>query len=370
MTEFTRYLYLKEEVEVAMLMSLLHGDKERALFWAYELYYSGLVDGLLLSLWRIYYEFYAMLNPALETYLKKKQTEIASKEETGHFVGIFVHNLLIRKYTLDVFMLREVSVNIELDEADAKLSLEERFSNNNYEAIAHAMFDACTSVEDCEPIVAVATTYFKSQGIKNPKLLKDLRVEGLHPAIVLMSRIMHYYADLNKNKNNIKMGKNLYLVVEPEEMNAYKTIKAKYDLSPNKILQKAVIYSPIDHGYNYVHLFRNDYTRSATILDDYRSNWLYYAAKSTPIWKERLAEYGGQVDEETGWIRWGDDDGEELFYEAYGYDPEEQPVEVFYRNIPPMEPSKNITWRAFYNKLADSRPRLYTPHPDILEALE
>jgi len=36
-----------------------------------------------------------------------------------------------------------------------------------------------------------------------------------------------------------------------------------------------------------------------------------------------------------------------------------------------VEPSKNITWRAFYNKHADdSRPRLYTPHPDILEALE
>ena len=370
MTEFTRYLYLKEEVEVAMLMSLLHGDKERALFWAYELYYSGLVDGLLLSLWRIYYEFYAMLNPALETYLKKKQKESASKEDTGYFVGIFVHNLLIRKYTLDVFMLREVSVNVELDEDDAKLSLEQRFANNNYEAIAHAMFDACTSVEDCEPIVAVATTYFQSQGIKNPKLLKDLRTEGLHPAIVLMSRIMHYYADLNKNKNNIKMGKNLYLVVEPEEMNAYKTIEANASLSSNKILQKAVIYSPIDHGYNYAGLFRIDYTRAPTILDDYRSNWLYCAAKNTPIWQERLAEYGGQIDEETQQIRWGDDDGEELFYEAYGYDPEEQPVELLCRNIPPVEPSKNITWRAFYNKHADSRPRLYTPHPDILEALE
>ena len=119
-----------------------------------------------------------------------------------------------------------------------------------------------------------------------------------------------------------------------------------------------------------MHLFRNDYVRAPTILDDYRSNWLYYAAKSTPIWQERLAEYGGQVDEETGWIRWGDDDGLELFYEAYGYDPEEQPAELLYRNIPPTEPSKNITWRAFYNKLADSRPRLYTPHPDILEALE
>jgi hypothetical protein len=97
---------------------------------------------------------------------------------------------------------------------------------------------------------------------------------------------------------------------------------------------------------------------------------LYYAAKSTPIWRERLTEHGGQVDEEYGWIRWSDDDGEELFYYAYGYDPEEQPVELLWRNIPPTEPSKNITWRAFYNKHADSRPRLYTPHPDILEALE
>jgi hypothetical protein len=163
---------------------------------------------------------------------------------------------------------------------------------------------------------------------------------------------MHYYADLNKNKNNIKMGKNLYLVVEPEEMNAYKTIEVNSGLSPDKILQKAVIYSPVDHGYNYSVLFRNDYVRAPTILDDYRSNWLYCAAKNTPIWQQRLAEYGGQVDE------------------AYGYDPEEQPVELLCRNIPPTEPSKNITWRAFYNKLADSRPRLYTPHPDILEALE
>jgi hypothetical protein len=97
---------------------------------------------------------------------------------------------------------------------------------------------------------------------------------------------------------------------------------------------------------------------------------LYCAAKNTPIWQQRLTEYGGQVDETNQQICWADDDGEELFYEAYGYDPEEQPIELLYRNIPPLEPSKNITWRAFYNKLADSRPRLYTPHPDILEALE
>ena len=54
MTTFTRYLYLKEEVEVALLVSLLNKDKERALFWAYELYYSGLANELIVTLWRIY----------------------------------------------------------------------------------------------------------------------------------------------------------------------------------------------------------------------------------------------------------------------------------------------------------------------------
>ena len=62
MSDFTRYLYVKEEVEVAMLVSLLNGDRERALFWAYELYYSAPKAELVASLWRIYYEFYAMLN--------------------------------------------------------------------------------------------------------------------------------------------------------------------------------------------------------------------------------------------------------------------------------------------------------------------
>ena len=93
--------------------------------WAYELYYSAPKAELIMTLWRTYYEFYAMLNPALETYLKKKQVELSESAE--HFVGVFVHNLLIRKYTLDVFMLREVATHIEVDEEDAKWSLSYNF---------------------------------------------------------------------------------------------------------------------------------------------------------------------------------------------------------------------------------------------------
>jgi hypothetical protein len=210
-------------------------------------------------------------------------------------------------------------------------------------------------------------------------------VEDIHPCILLISRIMHYYAEVqvHKDKNGgggcIKMGKNLYLVVDAEEACSYKTMEATEELPPNKILQKAVLYSPADHGHNYSVLFIDEYVRAPTILHDYRCDWLYYAVTAAdnrhknggvPIWQERVAKYGGQADDEAKRIIWEDPDGEELFYSTYGYDPEEQPIDILTRNIPPLDPSKNITWRAFYEKYAAGLPHLYVPHVDILEALE
>ena len=37
---FTRYLYIKDEVKSALLISILNKSDD-AIFWAYELYYSG-----------------------------------------------------------------------------------------------------------------------------------------------------------------------------------------------------------------------------------------------------------------------------------------------------------------------------------------
>ena len=41
MIAFTRYLYIKQDVETGLILSLLDKDKERSLFWAYELFHSG-----------------------------------------------------------------------------------------------------------------------------------------------------------------------------------------------------------------------------------------------------------------------------------------------------------------------------------------
>ena len=65
---FTRYLYIKDEVQISLLVSILNKNDD-AIFWAYELYYSGFKKELLNIIWKIYYDFFVTLNPTFEIYL-------------------------------------------------------------------------------------------------------------------------------------------------------------------------------------------------------------------------------------------------------------------------------------------------------------
>ena len=102
---FTRYLYLKDEVRTALLLSILN-KSEDAIFWAYELYYSGYKNELFAFIWQIYYDFFATLNPSFAAYLSKK---LSSKIIEDRLVSSIVQNLLIRSFNTDVFLLRTIS---------------------------------------------------------------------------------------------------------------------------------------------------------------------------------------------------------------------------------------------------------------------
>ena len=54
--QFTRYLYLYEEVELSLLLSLLNKQNlDRVLFWCYELYYSTYENDIFPFLFKIYF---------------------------------------------------------------------------------------------------------------------------------------------------------------------------------------------------------------------------------------------------------------------------------------------------------------------------
>ena len=93
-----------------------------------------------------------------------------------------------------------------------------------------------------------------------------------------------------------------------------------------KLLRIACVY-PIRK--NIREIFEHD--TAAIDPEIYNSNaWLYYAVRS-PIWEDRVLEFGGMLDDETQQIIFpdgDDDDTAERFYDHWGYEPDEQHVET------------------------------------------
>lgn len=56
-------------------------------------------------------------------------------------------------------------------------------------------------------------------------------------------------------------------------------------------------------------------------------NWLYYCSE-TPVWLNRILEFGGRVAEDKKEILFETDEGLEAFYDRWGFEPDEQSAEM------------------------------------------
>ena len=103
-----------------------------------------------------------------------------------------------------------------------------------------------------------------------------------------------------------------------------------------KVLQSVCIYATkknieIGDG-SFSAFFRHHHTRDR-YTQFFRGDWEYYAY-FTPVWKQRFETYGGQPCHESqkmGWTK--KDEITEMFYEKFGYEPDEQPLEILHRLI-------------------------------------
>ena len=250
---FTRYLYIKDEVEYALVLSLINQNNS-CLFWAYELYHSGFQLELFDFLWKTYEEFYAKSNPNFRNYFEKKQQEWSSKslnvsERDDVIIGNIVHNLMRRTSQVP------------------------------------------------------------------PKT--------------------------TAKKTTVKKEKRLYVVLNEDELSMYKTITASKDIQHHKILQKAVLHN--SNESDSLHLF--PLKRRVVSYDDlknmYHYHWEYFASFS-PVWKARINQYGGLVNHDERKIVFEDEQTSQEFYNNYGYEPDEQPMEIQEKNIPPIHFTSEI----------------------------
>ena len=333
---FTRYLYVKDEVKLSLLISILN-RKKSILFWTYELYYSGFEEELFEYLFKIYYDFYYTINPSfLEYFIKNyKIWKSLNKEdeERDIIVGMIAKNISIRNYNLDVFMSKiqdfhnpgpTFSVN------EFKILLEER----NFKLISDYVLNKRISISE---IIKTSTDYFT-----NKKIIKKLtnwnKVKGflsMNEEVQIFAWIMCNYQQILKD-----LSKKIYIVLNKEEIKLYKTIEKSDEMKRYRILENACLFE-IDED-NYLSLFELE--RDELFKEKYWYNWLYYAS-FTPLWKTRIDRYGGIINEEKKEINFIDEDE---FYDNYNYEPDEQSIEVQEKSIKEIKNEK--TWQQFYEE--------------------
>jgi len=100
----TRYLYIKQEVLASLTFAILEKNRDEALFWGYELYYSGFEQEVIEFVNALYRDMFQLKNPRLEKFMAS-QTGIWQKDRTDVILGTLIVNLLSREFEIDWFVL-------------------------------------------------------------------------------------------------------------------------------------------------------------------------------------------------------------------------------------------------------------------------
>ena len=378
---FTRYLYLKDEVKLALLVSLLKKSDD-AIFWAYELYYSGFKTELFEFIWHIYYVFYATLNPSFEAYLLNKRNEMLKDEK---LVSAIVQDLIIRPFNTDVFFLNVIckTFEIECKYSDPILKKCMLYTSHLYDQLmfwidAHdyksiAQFilnDKNTKKNNLNPIFTNEYIYgyaidaflstFAGLNLAKKRLQKEFS-SGEKSDLILLAKIMTLFS----LKEKLVKGKNFYITISPEEIVQYETIEATDELRAYRILKTACICGIDDLKHLSLFKLERDKLQLPTILVDlYNDKWLYQASFS-PLWFDRIKSHRGYVDYTKQTIEFVDEDLQQSFYTKYGYEPDEQPINVKEKSIMAIEKVNN--WTTFYNTY--NQNNLFKMDEDELEEL-
>ena len=359
---FTRYLYVKEEVRIALLVSILNKSDD-AIFWAYEMYYSGFKHELFTLIWKIYYDFFATINPTYEAYLIKKHREILELDlvrdinlDQDKLVSSIIQDLLFRPFNSDVFLIRNIVENFDIDidyhnSTEKIIDILELFTqwikNNDYRSISQWIFNVNKTMDVVE-IYNICLDIFENIGLKITKIkfkkdfVSSLNL-NINSNVILLAKIMCLFS----KKEELKKGKSIYINVESEDIIIYETIYGSDDIKGYKILEKACICG-IDE-LKHLSLFKLK-RLTYNLEEKYRNNWEYHASFS-PIWSQRIKKYGAYPNYSKQKIIFKEKPDDELmqeFYNLYGLEPDEQPQSVQQKSIQPIE--KIYNWARFYKE--------------------
>jgi hypothetical protein len=358
---FTRYLYVKDEVRISLLVSLLNKSDD-AIFWAYELYYSGFKNELFNLLWKIYYDFFATQNPTFEAYFLKKHKEWlnSNSENTTQnvkdkIVSSIIQDLLFRPFNSDVFFLRNICEQFEIEIVYCNnikkiTNIKETYDNfknwidaNDYRSIAQWFLNLNKDTIKLGDIYEICLDIFEiNDKLTKTKLSKEFNSVlklNVNNNIILLAKIMSLFS----RKEQIKTGKSIYISVESEDIIPYETIIGSNELYHYNVLDRSCICGIDDLKHlSLFKLKRNKYN----LNEAYLYKWEYHASFA-PIWSHRIKQFGGYPDHMKQQVIFKEEPNDDLmqeFYELYGFEPDEQTLETQNKNIMKIEKIYNWKW--------------------------
>jgi hypothetical protein len=316
---------VKEEVMTSMLTSFLETDLESALFWAYELYFSGYEQETLIHLQKIYYYLFACQNPDLEEYI----IGLCSNVEKHYIIHDIVQTMILRPFDTDVLLLHRIATyldyEVEMDTFDLhKMSYTDLAAYivnhpEEHDTLLSHSEEHDTLLSHSEEHDTLFGVLPKVVPLVKPLLLlsRCLRSISISPSLV--------------SSSVVSSSTNKYVEYMTSELKpAYTVLKT--------------VCRPID-PHQYLFLFGTPRTKIPSYMQIYHSCWLVCASYS-PIWAKRIAIHGGTV--QGNKVVFKNEVLEESFYTKYGYEPDEQSMEVQYRNMCPILPGK--TWSTIVRK--------------------
>lgn len=110
---FTRYLYSKEDVLHSLFIALIDKNIDEALFWAYELYYSGFQEETIEHLLKHFLEIYETKYTKVFKSFIMKQYNSWYETKKDCIIGTIVWNLCNSDYDLHKFIQMYFKVNTD-----------------------------------------------------------------------------------------------------------------------------------------------------------------------------------------------------------------------------------------------------------------
>ena len=357
----TRYLYARDEVELSFIAAiLLRKGVDECYYWGYELHYSGF--DVFPIIWKIYYDFYFVSNPGLETLIRHKE-KMWERNKKLHYLAATISNLVNAPSSGEVFIMRQYIERVLISESgrgfaergfiargrppawcgdyDSKyIPLLRSIDKSRYREIAyhayyllHGAGAAGAGAGAGADLFVVLIKYF---AVANKCKCVDREEECLASYQKFVARmggkvrLYHWFMAIIVHL--LKGGDTVVPPVYIYDKTILDSVRAGHEEAaiPLKGHDGAQAYNTLKRRRSYgvvrfmggFALARDGLVEEGRLREEALGRWEHYIW-NTPCWRERLLAYSANEQ-----VEFENDDLLEDFYDAFGYEPDEQSAET------------------------------------------